>query len=205
MGQGKLDVKTHRGNLVKPELWNELISRKSTRLIDVRNVYEIKIGKFKNAINPNTKNFRQFPNSLNKLKLNKNDTIAMYCTGGIRCEKASSYMKSVGFKKIHQLEGGIINYLEYIEKSKEKSKWAGECFVFDNRVTVNNKLKIGKYIQCYACRSPISKADAKLKSYIKGISCKYCVDTNSAKKKKSLIDRQKQIELNDKRNNLHAF
>ena len=119
MGQGKLDVKTHRGNLVKPELWNELISRKSTRLIDVRNVYEIKIGKFKNAINPNTKNFRQFPNSLNKLKLNKNDTIAMYCTGGIRCEKASSYMKSVGFKKIHQLEGGIINYLEYIEKIRK--------------------------------------------------------------------------------------
>ncbi len=205
MGQGKLDVDKLRGKLIKPELWDELISHKSTKLIDVRNIYEIEIGKFKNAKNPNTENFRQFPNSIKELKLNKNDTIAMYCTGGIRCEKASSYLKNIGFKNIHQLEGGIINYLEYKKKSKKKSKWTGECFVFDNRVTVNSKLKHGKYIQCYACRSPISAADAKLKSYTKGISCKYCIDTISTKKKKSLVDRQRQIELNHKRNDLHLF
>ena len=205
IGQGKLDVEKLRGKLIKPELWDELISRKSTKLIDVRNVYEIEIGKFRKAKNPKTDNFRQFPNSIKDLKINKNDTIAMYCTGGIRCEKASSYLKSIGFKNTHQLEGGIINYLEYKKKNKKKSNWTGECFVFDNRVTINSNLKQGKYIQCYACRSPISAADSKLKSYTKGISCKYCIDTKSAKKKKSLIDRQRQIELNHKRNNLHIF
>ena len=158
LGQGSIDVCKYRGKLVNPETWNSLISDKNTKVIDVRNEFEISIGKFAGSINPETKSFRHFPSAIKKLNINKNDTIAMYCTGGIRCEKASAYLKLKGYKNVYQLEGGILNYLEYKQK-KKGSLWKGECFVFDKRVTINKHLARGKYKQCYGCRSTITKKD----------------------------------------------
>ena len=197
LGMGDLDISKYAGKNIHPSEWNKIISKKKVKLIDTRNIYEINIGKFINSINPNTNNFREFPKKLLKMNLNKDDAVAMYCTGGIRCEKASAYLKLNGFKNVMQLEGGIINYLDYMNKKKDKSKskWQGECFVFDNRVTINNKLSKGKFVQCFGCRNPITMKDTKLKSYVKGVSCKYCYNKRSKFQKRKSISRQLQIEL----------
>jgi len=182
------------GKKIKPEEWNNLISNKETILIDVRNNFEVQMGTFKNAINPNTKSFTEFKKYLkNNLDEAKNKKIAMFCTGGIRCEKISSYMLKKGFKDISQLRGGILSYLD--KTSKKNSLWKGECFVFDNRVSVQNELKEGTYQLCHACRHPLSKQQRKSKKYSQGISCDYCYDKISDFKKKSLIDRNKQISI----------
>ena len=194
LGKGKIDVERLKGKLVSPSEWNNLIGNKNIITIDVRNNFEIDIGKFKNSINPNTKNFREFPKEFRKLKLNKDTEIAMYCTGGIRCEKASAYLKSNGYNKIYQLDGGIIQYLNYIRDNRVQSYWDGECFVFDDRVTINKNLEKGNYLQCYGCRHPITKNDTKLKSYEKGVSCKYCFSEKSETKIKSLRTRNVQIQ-----------
>ena len=194
LGQGSIDVCKYRGKLVNPETWNSLISEKNTKVIDVRNEFEISIGKFAGSINPETKSFRHFPNAIKKLNINKNDTIAMYCTGGIRCEKASAYLKLKGYKNVYQLEGGILNYLEYKQKKKE-SLWKGECFVFDKRVTINKHLARGKYKQCYGCRSPITKKDLESQHYLKGVHCPKCVHLRSDEQKKNSLMRQKQIDI----------
>ena len=128
----------------------------------------------------------------------------MFCTGGIRCEKASSYLLKNGFKNVCQLDGGIINYLEF-KKNKKNSSWTGECFVFDNRVSINNKLQKGIYDQCFGCRSPISENDKKLKSYKKGVSCKYCISKRNKKQINSSISRQKQIEVAERKGEKHPF
>ena len=154
LGQGAINVNKYKGKLVPPKKWDELIQDKNTKLIDVRNEFEIDIGKFNHSNNPKTKSFRDFPSSLKKMEIKKNDSIAMYCTGGIRCEKASAYLKQKGYKNVYQLEGGIIKYLEY--KKNKNSLWKGECFVFDDRVTINKRLLKGKYFQCYGCRHPIT-------------------------------------------------
>tara|TARA_A100001015_G_scaffold320290_1_gene446129 strand:- start:6589 stop:7506 length:918 start_codon:yes stop_codon:yes gene_type:complete len=194
LGKGKIDVERLKGKLVSPSEWDNLIGNKNIITIDVRNNFEIDIGKFKNSINPNTNSFREFPREFRKLKLNKDTEIAMYCTGGIRCEKASAYLKSNGYNKIYQLDGGIIQYLNYIRDNRVQSYWDGECFVFDDRVTINKNLEKGNYLQCYGCRHPITKNDTKLKSYEKGVSCKYCFSEKSETKIKSLRTRNVQIQ-----------
>ncbi len=205
LGKGKIDYKYKKNNFIDPSKWNSLIEQKNLVLIDLRNDYEIKIGKFKNAINPNTKNFREFPKKLLEMKLNKEDRIAMYCTGGIRCEKASNYLRKSGFKNINQLKGGILNYLEYSNKTKSKSRWRGECFVFDNRVTVNNRLKKGKYLQCHGCRHPITLKESKSKEYIKGVSCPKCYYVRSDEQKRNSMVRQKQINIAEQNKVSHSF
>ena len=192
------DPENITGKKIKPEEWNDFISDKQTILIDVRNNFEVKMGTFKDSINPNTKNFTEFKNYLkNDLKRAKNKKIAMFCTGGIRCEKISSYMIKKGFKDVNQLHGGILNYLE--KTTKKNSLWNGECFVFDNRVSVKNELKDGTYELCHACRYPLSQNQLKSKKYIKGVSCPNCYGKISESKKKSLIDRNKQISIAKKK------
>tara|TARA_Y200000002_G_scaffold290189_1_gene244255 strand:+ start:800 stop:1708 length:909 start_codon:yes stop_codon:yes gene_type:complete len=195
LGVGNLDVNKFTGEFVHPSKWNEMILNKNTKIIDVRNPYEIKIGKFSNALDPKTDNFRQFSKQFKKMKVGKNDQIAMYCTGGIRCEKASAYLKHEGYKKVFQLEGGILNYLDYSNKKKSVNKWKGECFVFDNRVTVKKDLKKGNYDQCYGCRSPITEKQKKSKYFKKGVSCPYCYKIRSEEQKKRSYSRQFQIDI----------
>ena len=194
------------GKHIDPKNWNKIINNKKYMIIDTRNNYEVSIGSFKNAINPKTKSFREFPKFIEKLDIKKNQPIAMFCTGGIRCEKASSYLLKNGYKDISQLDGGILNYLEVKKKKKKKStSWQGECFVFDNRVAVNNKLDKGSYEQCYGCRHPITKQDMKLKSYKKGATCKYCINLKSKTKIQSSSTRQYQIDIAEKNNSKHSF
>tara|TARA_B000000557_G_scaffold260392_1_gene257732 strand:+ start:2431 stop:3381 length:951 start_codon:yes stop_codon:yes gene_type:complete len=205
MGEGKIKTKEFSNNHLSPKNWDKFLSNKKVKLIDARNEYEIRIGKFKNAINPHTKSFRDFPKKLNELKLEKLDEIGIYCTGGIRCEKAAEYMRLKGFKNVYQLDGGILNYINYKKKDKARSKWSGECFVFDNRVTVNKNLKPGKYLQCYGCRMPITRIDTKSNKYVKGVSCPYCFNTRTEKQKKNSLVRQKQIEFSEEKGLAHPF
>ena len=190
------------GKYVKPEDWNSLINDPEVILIDTRNNYEVDIGTFNNAINPKTTSFREFPQYVKKnLKSKKNKKIAMFCTGGIRCEKASSYMLENGFKEVYHLQGGILKYLE--EVPKENSLWQGECFVFDQRIAVTNELKEGRYGQCYACRHPLTPEEMKSDNYLEGISCSYCITKTSEIKKNNLQERQKQIYLAKARGEEH--
>ena len=194
LGKKEINLSKTTGNYIEPRNWNKLIADPDVLLIDTRNTYEIKIGTFLGAENPNIKNFRDFPNFVKK-KLNskKNQKIAMFCTGGIRCEKASSYLLEKGFKDVYQLKGGILKYLE--QNTKKNSRFKGECFVFDERVSVNKKLKNGRYQQCYACRMPISKDDISSIHYKKGISCPHCFSKTSKRQKNRFAERQNQINL----------
>ncbi|MDC0161919.1 rhodanese-related sulfurtransferase [bacterium] len=193
-----VDTENITGKKIKPEDWNNIILDQETILIDVRNNFEIEMGTFKNSINPNTKSFTDFKSYIkNNLNEAKDKKIAMFCTGGIRCEKISSYMIKKGFKDVNQLHGGILSYLE--KTSYENSLWNGECFVFDNRVSVKNELKDGSYELCYACRYPLSVDILKSKKYKKGTSCPNCYGKISESKKKSLKDRSKQITLAKKK------
>jgi len=192
------------GKHIHPHNWDKIIDNKKYLIIDTRNNYEVSIGSFKNAISPKTKSFKEFPESIEKLNIQKNQPIAMFCTGGIRCEKASSFLLKNGYKNVSQLDGGILNYLE-VKKNDRINSWEGECFVFDNRVAVNNKLGKGTYEQCYGCRHPITKRDMKLKSYKKGATCKYCIDLKTKIKIKSSTTRQSQIDIAEKNNTKHSF
>ena len=205
LGAGKFKSKDFNGKYIHPSSWDDIISDKNIKVIDVRNTYEIKIGKFNRSINPLTNTFREFPNKINNLNLAKKDKIAMYCTGGIRCEKASAYLKNKGYKNIYQLEGGILNYLRYKKNMKNSSHWKGHCFVFDDRVAINNKLNKGKYLQCYGCRRPITKKDTLSKFYKKGISCHHCFIKRSDEQKKRSSIRQEQIDLAEAKKVNHPF
>ena len=204
IGDKKIKPEIKTGKYISPENWDKIINNDKYLVIDTRNNYEVDIGTFKNSINPKLKSFRDFPNYIKKLKIDKNKPIAMFCTGGIRCEKASSYLLNNGYKNIFQLEGGILHYLE-INKNKKTSLWNGECFVFDNRVALDKNLKKGSYDQCYGCRHPITESDKKLNSYQKGISCKYCITSKSKKKIKSSQSRQNQINIAERENKYHPF
>jgi len=190
------------GKYVKPQDWNSIISDPEVVLIDTRNDYEYAIGSFKNAINPKTDTFREFPDFV-KIHCDpkKHKKVAMFCTGGIRCEKASSYMISEGFDEVYHLEGGILKYLEEIKP--ENSLWQGECFVFDQRVTIKHGLEVGDYDQCYACRYPLSAEDMQGDKYTPGISCPYCFNTHTPEKLKSLTERQRQVILAKNRGEEH--
>ena len=174
---------------VEPKKWNRLIKDKNTLVLDSRKPFEYKVGTFKRSINPNVKNFRDFPQFLNKL--DKAKPIAMFCTGGIRCEKASVYLEKKGFNNVYQLKGGILNYLKKIDE--KDSLWKGECFVFDNRISLKHGLKIGTYSLCSGCRSPISIKDKKSKKYEEGVSCPNCFDKLSETQKNRFRMRQSQI------------
>ncbi len=190
------------GTYVSPKEWNELIKDEGVKVIDVRNRYEVALGTFRNAIDPMTDSFREFPDFVTKnLDQNKDQKIAMMCTGGIRCEKASSYLKKVGFKEVYHLKGGILKYLE--EVPKEESLWQGECFVFDNRVTVDHDMKPGHYVLCHGCRHPVSKEDLDSPLYVKGVSCPSCHNKRSQQQIESAMSRQKQIELARQRGEQH--
>lgn len=190
------------GTYVKPEDWNALISDPDVVLIDTRNGYEVDIGTFKNAVDPKTTTFREFPQYIQQnLDKNKNKKVAMFCTGGIRCEKASSYMLSEGFDEVYHLQGGILKYLETVPE--EESLWEGECFVFDQRVAVTHGLEVGEFDQCYACRHPLSPIEMENKQYTAGISCPYCFDSITEEKRASLTERQKQVILAKQRGETH--
>jgi len=181
--------------------WNKLISNKETLVVDARKPFEYDVGTFKNSINPNIQNFRDFPRYLKKI--DKTKPVAMFCTGGIRCEKASIYLKRKGFKNVFQLKGGILNYLNKIEK--KDSLWKGECFVFDNRVSLKHKLKQGTYSVCSGCRKPFSPKDKKSNKYEEGVSCPRCYDTLSNSQKTRFRMRQNQINLAKKAGRKHKF
>ena len=192
------------GTYVKPDDWNDLISDPNVVVIDARNKYETKIGSFQNALDPETSSFREFPNWVKKFKSykeNANKKIAMFCTGGIRCEKASSLMKEEGFEDVYHLQGGILKYLETIDK--ENSLWNGECFVFDQRVCLTDELEVGSYKMCFACRMPITEEEMQNEKYIEGISCIYCYDKTTKEKKERFGSRQKQILLAKERGEKH--
>lgn len=192
------------GTYVKPEDWNDLISDPNVVVIDTRNKYETKIGSFQNALDPETSSFREFPDWVKKFKSSKenaNKKIAMFCTGGIRCEKASSLMKEEGFEDVYHLQGGILKYLEIIDK--ENSLWNGECFVFDQRVCLTDELEVGSYKMCFACRMPITHEEMQNEKYIEGISCIYCYDKTTKEKKERFGSRQKQILLAKERGEKH--
>ncbi len=178
--------------------WNNIINDKNTILLDVRNDFEVQIGSFKGAINPKTKNFTEFKAYVkNNLNNSKDKNIAMFCTGGIRCEKASSYLLAKGFKNVCQLEGGILKYLEKIPENK--SLWNGECFVFDGRVSVKDGVKKGTYKMCHACRELLNLKETNSKRYVPGISCPKCFEKTSNEKKTRLRERNKQISIAKKR------
>ncbi len=194
MGIDTIDPNDIVGTYVKPKDWNDLISDPDVLLIDTRNEYEVEIGTFKNAVNPSTETFREFPQYAEaNLDINKHKKIAMFCTGGIRCEKSTAYLKSQGFEEVYHLEGGILKYLE--EVPKDETLWEGECFVFDNRVSVNHDLEKGSYDQCHACRMPITEDDKKHEHFIQGVSCHHCHDETNEIQKQRYIERQRQIEL----------
>jgi UPF0176 protein len=202
MGVSDVNPNDVVGTYVKPEAWNDLISDPDVILLDTRNDYEVSIGTFKGAVDPKTTTFREFPKFVEQnLDKTKNKKVAMFCTGGIRCEKASSYMKQQGFEEVYHLQGGILKYLETVPK--EESMWEGECFVFDQRVAVKHGLEVGDYDQCYACRMPLSPEELKSDKYTPGISCPHCYDKTSEQKKAALTERQKQVILAKQRGETH--
>lgn len=197
MGVENIDPNHIVGTYVKPQDWNDLISDPDVILVDTRNDYEVGIGTFKGAINPETDTFRQFPGYVEQnLAHAKDKKVAMFCTGGIRCEKSTAYLKEQGFKDVYHLEGGILKYLEEIPQ--EKSLWEGECFVFDSRVAVKHNLEQGQYDQCYACRMPLTEEDKQGSHYDKGVSCHHCYDQHTEEQKSRYMEREKQVELAQK-------
>uniref|UniRef100_A0A486XS19 tRNA uridine(34) hydroxylase n=1 Tax=Rheinheimera sp. BAL341 TaxID=1708203 RepID=A0A486XS19_9GAMM len=190
------------GTYVKGDDWNRLISDPDTILIDTRNDYEVAIGTFKNAVNPNTTTFREFPQwAAENLDKTKHKKVAMFCTGGIRCEKSTAYLKEQGFDEVYHLDGGILKYLE--EMPEQHSLWQGECFVFDQRVAVKHGLEQGSYDQCYACRMPLSVDEMASDKYVKGLSCPHCHDKTTEEQKAAFAERQRQVELARQRGEKH--
>ena len=199
---GDFDPVESRGRHLNATEWNDLVLDPDTLVIDVRNDYETKIGTFQESTIPNMKNFTEFPSFVqNNLSDKKDKKIAMFCTGGIRCEIASSFMINEGFDEVYQLDGGVLKYLKEVEE--DKNLWEGECFVFDERVTVNKNLERGDYYQCFGCRRPLSKIDLQSDHYVKGVSCHMCYQSSSEEDKSRFAQRQKQIELAEQRGHQH--
>ena len=202
MGVQGIDPNHVVGTYVKPEDWNDLISDPDLILVDTRNDYEVAIGTFKNAINPETETFRQFPDYVkSNLNPGKHKKVAMFCTGGIRCEKSTAYLKEQGFEEVYHLQGGILKYLETVPQAD--SMWQGECFVFDNRVSVDHNLEKGAYDQCHACRLPITEEDKQSDKYIRGVSCPSCYDKKTEKQRKRFAERERQVQLAKSRGEAH--
>ncbi|MGK0498805.1 MAG: UPF0176 protein [Oceanicoccus sp.] len=202
MGVEGIDPRAVVGTYIEPSEWNALISDPEVVLVDTRNDYEVQVGTFQNAINPKTTSFREFPAYVkDHFDPGKQKKIAMFCTGGIRCEKSTAYMKEQGFDEVYHLKGGILKYLEQVPE--QESLWQGECFVFDDRVTVNHQLQKGNYDQCHACRLPITEQDKLSDHYSKGVSCPYCHDKTTPEQRQRFMEREKQIQLASRRGEDH--
>ncbi len=205
MGVGDLNPKINAGTYIEPEKWDDFIDSEDVIIVDTRNDYEIAIGSFKGAMNPKTQSFRAFPDFVKQnLGAMKQKKIAMFCTGGIRCEKSTAYLKSQGFENVYHLQGGILKYLETVNaEKKQNSAWQGECFVFDQRVAVTHNLQKGTYDQCYACRMPITANDKLSEFYVLGVSCHHCYHQSTKTRKQGWSERQKQITLARARGHEH--
>ena len=202
MGVETVDPAKTVGTYVDAKDWNDLISDPEVLLIDTRNEYEVEVGTFENAINPHTETFREFPQYVKEhLDPDKHKKVAMFCTGGIRCEKSTAYLKQQGFDEVYHLKGGILKYLE--EVPEQQTRWQGECFVFDDRVTVNHKLEKGGYDQCNACRLPITEEDKQSELFEKGVSCPHCFDKTTPEQKERYAQRELQIQLAKQRGETH--
>ncbi|MDB2434940.1 rhodanese-related sulfurtransferase [Luminiphilus sp.] len=202
MGLAGVDPNQSVGRYASPEEWNELVDDPECLVIDTRNDYEVEIGSFRGAINPGTKSFRDFPAWVDEnLDPQKHKKVAMFCTGGIRCEKSTSLLVSKGFDDVWHLKGGILNYLE--QTPEASTRWEGECFVFDSRVAVNHQLEKGQYDQCFACRFPLDDAQKESPQYVPGVSCPRCHDAHSADQKKRFSERQRQMALSRQRGEVH--
>jgi UPF0176 protein len=202
MGVEGIDPNHVVGTYVKPQDWNALISDPDVTVVDTRNDYEVEIGTFKDALNPDTETFREFPQYVkDNLDKTKHKKVAMYCTGGIRCEKSTAYLKEQGFEEVYHLEGGILKYLE--EVPKDNTLWEGECFVFDGRVAVNHDLEQGQYDQCFACRFPLTNDEMKSEHYVKGVSCHRCHDKVTDEQRARFAERERQMQLAEQRGENH--
>jgi UPF0176 protein len=202
LGVEHIDPLSSVGTYVDPQDWNDLISDPDVVLIDTRNNYEYEIGSFKGAINPNTETFREFPTyTKDNLEQYRGKKVAMFCTGGIRCEKSTAYLKSQGFDTVYHLHGGILKYLE--EMDEDQSLWEGECFVFDDRVAVKHNLEQGQYDQCHACRYPITQEDKEHPHYEKGVSCPRCYGSKSNDQVSRYRERERQVQLAKARGEEH--
>ena len=203
MGLEGIDPRKTAGTYVKPKDWNALIADPQVTVIDTRNEYEIEIGTFKHALNPKTASFREFPQYVTEhLDPTKNKKVAMFCTGGIRCEKSTAYLKEQGFDEVYHLEGGILKYLE--EVPQEQTLWQGDCFVFDNRVAVNHDLQKSEYDQCYGCRLPITEQDKQSEMFESGVSCPKCYASHTENQLARFREREKQVNLAMARNEQHV-
>ncbi|MBX9848663.1 MAG: rhodanese-related sulfurtransferase [Rhodocyclaceae bacterium] len=205
MGVPGIDPRHIVGTYVKPQEWNMLIADPEVIVVDTRNDYEVSIGTFERAINPRTNSFTELPGWVEQEvaagRLRKDAKIAMFCTGGIRCEKSTAYMRTQGFENVYHLEGGILKYLETMPE--EESRWQGECFVFDERVSVGHGLKPGKFEFCRACRFPLNEEDKASPHYVLGVSCPHCADKTTPEQKDAYAERQRQVELAEKRQQAH--
>jgi UPF0176 protein len=191
LGQPEADPTEQVGTYVAPTEWNRVISDPDVVLVDARNDYEVNIGTFKGAVNPHTESFRELPDYLTShLDPQKHPKVAMFCTGGIRCEKATAYLLKQGFQEVYHLQGGILKYLE--EVPEPESLWEGECFVFDERVAVRHGLQPGSHELCYACGNPVSEGDRAHPHYVPGISCPHCYDEMTPEKQAKQVMRQQQ-------------
>lgn len=206
MGVPDLQPDTMAGTYVPPEKWNALVDDPQVVVVDVRNDYEVSIGSFQGAVNPNTTSFSEFPQWVQEQSveggvLAGGAKVAMFCTGGIRCEKSTAYLRSQGFDQVYHLQGGILKYLETVPA--EESRWDGECFVFDERVSVQHGLEPGSYALCRACRLPLSAEDKASEHYVEGVSCPHCHDQHTDEQKQRFMERQKQVELARARRQRH--
>lgn len=202
MGVEDIDPNACVGRYVEPADWNELISAGDVTVIDTRNDYEYHIGTFANALNPGTQTFRELPAYVAKhLDPAKHKKVAMFCTGGIRCEKSTAYLKQQGFDEVFHLKGGILKYLQ--EVPEEQSLWRGECFVFDNRVAVDHNLDRGSYDQCHGCRHPITEQEKQSEQYLEGVACPRCFHRQTPDQRARFSERQKQVQLAKRRNQAH--
>lgn len=198
MGVDGINPSQHAGRYVDPSEWNDLISDPDTLVIDTRNDYEIAIGSFKGAISPNTTNFREFPQWLEQQKIEwekqgKSPKLAMFCTGGIRCEKSTAFAKKIGLNEVYHLKGGILRYLENVPS--DDSLWEGDCFVFDDRVAVSHGLTLTDYQLCHACRMPLTPEEKDHVDYRAGVSCPHCINQISDDRRRRFEERQKQMTL----------
>ena len=201
---GRPDILPHRktGTYVPPGEWNDLIENPDVLVIDTRNHYEVEVGSFPRALDPGTDSFRQFPEFAKQLAGTSRDRpLAMFCTGGIRCEKATALMLELGFEEVYHLQGGILKYLT--EMPEKENRWQGECFVFDTRVAVDKDLAEGGYVQCHACRRPLSTEDLESPDFREGVSCPHCADEIDAERAARLEERRKQVALAEQRGDRH--
>lgn len=202
LGRPDVNPGESTGQHVDARTFNRLLDDPQVLVIDTRNSYEIAIGTFPGAVDPGTASFKQFPDYVASLDPAEHPKVAMFCTGGVRCEKASAFMLEAGFEEVYQLDGGILKYIETV--APEENRWQGECFVFDQRVSVDNDLAEGSFEQCFACRHPLDPGDLSSPDYQQGVSCPYCVDAQSTERRAAFEERQRQVELAAARGDLHV-